>query len=239
MDIGVGRHGASHVDADGRGVDELGPRDPLGVHGPHVGGERCAGGRGVDRGNEALQHERGLARARDARHGHELTARNVNGKRLHGVDGVRLQVDATVLERFGDAAALNPSGPLPHHAPRPGEKRPDTAFRRAFHIRNRALCDHVPAAGAGNRSHLDEPVRLGEDALVVVDHHHGVAIGEEVAHDAHEAVDVRGMEADRGFVQHVEHAGGAVAHGARELHALALAGGEGGTCAVEREVAEP
>ena len=38
----------------------------------------------------------------------------------------------------------------------------------------------------------------------------------------------------RRLVQHVEHAGGAVAHGAGQLHALALAGGERGARAVER-----
>ena len=46
------------------------------------------------------------------------------------------------------------------------------------------------------------------------------------------------MQADRGLVQHVEHAGGAVAHRARQLHALAFAGGQRGARAIERQVAQ-
>ena len=47
------------------------------------------------------------------------------------------------------------------------------------------------------------------------------------------------VQADGRLVQHVEHAGRAVAHGAGQLHALALARGERGARAVEREVGKP
>ena len=43
----------------------------------------------------------------------------------------------------------------------------------------------------------------------------------------------------RRFVQHIQHAGGAVAHGAGQLHALPLAGGQRGGRAVERQIAQP
>ena len=46
------------------------------------------------------------------------------------------------------------------------------------------------------------------------------------------------MQADGRFVEHVEHAGGAVAHGTGQLHALAFAGRQGRSGAIEREVAE-
>ena len=72
----------------------------------------------------------------------------------------------------------------------------------------------------------------------MVDEDHRVAVGEQVIHHAEQAVDVGGMQADGGLVEHVEHAGGAVADGARELCALTLAGGEGGRRAVEREVSQ-
>ena len=47
------------------------------------------------------------------------------------------------------------------------------------------------------------------------------------------------MQADAGFVQHIEHPGGAVAHGAGQLHALALSGGKGRGRTVQREIAQP
>ena len=72
----------------------------------------------------------------------------------------------------------------------------------------------------------------------MIDHHHRVAVGQQVAHDTQQAVDVGGVQADGGLVQHVEHAGGAIAHGARQLHALAFAGGQRGACAIERQIAQ-
>ena len=56
---------------------------------------------------------------------------------------------------------------------------------------------------------------------------------------AAQAVDVGRVQPDGRLVQHVQHAGGAVAHGAGQLHALPLAGGERRARAVEREVAQP
>jgi hypothetical protein len=49
----------------------------------------------------------------------------------------------------------------------------------------------------------------------VIDQHDGVAVAQQVADDAVEAVDVRRMQADGRFVEDVEHSGGLVAHGAR------------------------
>ena len=46
------------------------------------------------------------------------------------------------------------------------------------------------------------------------------------------------MQTDRRLVEHIEDTSRAVAHGAGELHALPLAGGEGRGRAVERQVAE-
>ena len=72
----------------------------------------------------------------------------------------------------------------------------------------------------------------------MIDHHHRVAVSQQVAHNAEQAVDVGGVQADGGLVQHVEHAGGAIAHGTRQLHALAFAGGQRGACAIERQIAQ-
>ena len=97
----------------------------------------------------------------------------------------------------------------------------------------------MAAARTRHRAQLHDPVRVPEDVRVVVHHHHRVAIGQKVAHDVQKPVDVRGVQADGRLVQHVEHAGRAVAHGAGQLHALALARGERGARAVEREVGQP
>ena len=81
-------------------------------------------------------------------------------------------------------------------------------------------------------------VDLGENPRVVIDHDDGVAVGHEVAHDAQKAIDVGRVQADGGLVEHIEHTGGLVAHGARELDALALAGRERGARAVKTQVAQ-
>ena len=125
-----------------------------------------------------------------------------------------------------------------HHPFAPGQEGPDPACRVMLDVVHGSLGDDVPALGTGDRAHLHEPVGLGEDARVVVDHHHGVAVGDEVAHDAHEAVDVGGVQADAGLVEHVEHARRAVADASGQPHALALAGRERGARPVEREVAK-
>ena len=46
------------------------------------------------------------------------------------------------------------------------------------------------------------------------------------------------MQANRWFVEHVEHARGAVSHRTRKLDALALACGQGGARSVQREVSQ-
>ena len=58
-------------------------------------------------------------------------------------------------------------------------------------------------------------------------------------HHAPQALDVGGVQADGGLVQHIEHAGGAVAHRAGQLHPLALPCGKGGGLPVKGEVAQP
>ena len=72
----------------------------------------------------------------------------------------------------------------------------------------------------------------------MVDNNHGVAVIHQIAHHAHQAVDIGRMQANRRLVQHIKHACRSIAHHASKLHALALTRGERGTGAVEREVIE-
>ena len=85
-DAAVGCHRGAHVGADGRGVYEVGARDARGVKRRHVGGQRLARRRGRKRGNERLEHKRGLSGAGDARHGHQTPLGNVHAKRPHRVE---------------------------------------------------------------------------------------------------------------------------------------------------------
>ena len=101
-----------------------------------------------------------------------------------------------------------------------------------------SLRDDATAVRTRARAHFDDPIGGGEDLRVVVDQHDGIAVGNEVAHHAGQTDDIGGVKADGGFVQHIEDAGGAVAHGARKLHALAFPGGERGGGAVERQIAK-
>ena len=82
-------------------------------------------------------------------------------------------------------------------------------------------------------------VGVTEHPHVVVHEHHGVTVVQEVIYHTEQALDVGRVQADGRLVKHVEHAVRAVAHGAGELHALALARRKRGTRAVEAQIAEP
>ena len=73
----------------------------------------------------------------------------------------------------------------------------------------------------------------------MIHQYHRVTVLDQIVHDAGQAHDVGRVQADGRLVQHVEHAGGAVADRAGQLHALALTGGEGGRGAVQGEVIQP
>ena len=66
----------------------------------------------------------------------------------------------------------------------------------------------------------------------------GVAVRDQVMHDACESDDVGGVKPDGGLVQYVQDSCGAVAHCAGELHPLAFSGGQGGGGAVQRQIPE-
>ena len=72
----------------------------------------------------------------------------------------------------------------------------------------------------------------------MIDNNHGVAVIHQIAHYAHQAVDIGRMQADRRLVQHIQHTRRSVAHHAGKLHALALTRRQRGTGAVERKVIE-
>ena len=80
-----------------------------------------------------------------------------------------------------------------------------------------------PSAPATGPISIRWSARL-EHAHVMVHDHHGIAVRHQVVHHAEQPIHVRGMQADGRLVEHIQHAGGAVAHGTGELHTLAFAG---------------
>ena len=144
------------------------------------------------------------------------------------------QLDASVGEHVGGGDALAYA-----HGLLAGEEAADQRGGVRLYLGKRPLRDDPPAVSARARPHLHEPVCGGQDARVVVHHDHRVAVGEQIAHHLDEPVDVGGVQTDGRLVQHVQHAGGSVAHGAGQLHALALSGGQRGARAIEREIAQP
>ena len=97
----------------------------------------------------------------------------------------------------------------------------------------RARRHHRAAAAAAFRAHVDHPVGLGDDVEVVLDHDHAVAAIDQPVQHADQLCDVGHVQADGGFVEHVERvrrlvaaAADVVAHLAQfgdELDALRLA----------------
>lgn len=99
--------------------------------------------------------------------------------------------------------------------------------------------DDLAAVGAAFGAHVDNVVGAFDDVEVVFDDDHGVAAGDELLQDAHEAFGVVGVEAGGGLVEDVEGAaGGATGEFGGELDALGFAAREGGGGLAEADVAE-
>ena len=227
MDVGISRHRRAHVGADGRGVNQVGACDALGVDPAHMAWQALTSCLSLERRDERLEHQRRLTRTRNARHRDQATARDIDFERFDGMDGIGRHADMAPVEHFV-ISHLRPQA-LGLRA----QKRGNAAVLRLLDLIHRTGGDHITAARSGNGAHLDQIIGFRQYARVVVDNDHGVAVIHQIAHYAHQAVDIGRMQADRGLVQHIEHARRSVAHHAGELHALALTRGERGTCAIE------
>ena len=102
----------------------------------------------------------------------------------------------------------------------------------------RAAGDDLAAEAAGGGAEVEEAVGAGDDFAVVLDDEQRVAEVAEFVERGDEAGVVARVEADRGFVEHVEHAAEAAADLAGEADALGFAAGERGGGAAEREIGE-
>ena len=99
--------------------------------------------------------------------------------------------------------------------------------------------DDVAAVDAGAGADVEHVVGGADGVLVVLDHDHGVAEVAQALQRFEQPRIVALVQADRGLVEHVEHAGQAGADLRGEADALALAAGQRAGGAREREIIEP
>ena len=100
MDVGIGRHRRAHVGTDGRGVNQVGTRNALGIDPTYVSRQALAGCLRLERRDERLEHERRLTRTRNTRHRNQAAARDIDFERPNGMDGIGRHADMTLVEHF-------------------------------------------------------------------------------------------------------------------------------------------
>ena len=98
--------------------------------------------------------------------------------------------------------------------------------------------DDVAAVDAGAGADVEHVVGGADGVLVVLDHDHGVAEVAQALQGFEQARVVALVQADRGLVEHVEHAGEAGADLRGEANALALAAGQRAGGARQRQIIE-
>ena len=102
----------------------------------------------------------------------------------------------------------------------------------------RALIDDVAAVLACAWAEVDEMIGGAHHRVFVFDHHQRVSLVAQAVHDADEAIDVAGVEADGWFIEHEERAGERGAEAGREVDAFDFAAGQCARLTIEREVTE-
>ena len=100
------------------------------------------------------------------------------------------------------------------------------------------MCDQAATALAGTGADVDDVVGAADGVFVVFDHHQGVAFVAQFVQSVEQDLIVAGVQADRRFVQHVANALQVAAQLRSQADALSLAAGQGGSAAVQREVAQ-
>ena len=233
MHVGIGCNRRPDVHADWRRIDELRLTDALSRDRADVRGQCRPVDRGPERREQALEHERRLARTRHARHHRESPLRNPHAQRFDRMDRLRLKQDFAMLEKTVSRRLR------PHDRGSPRQIGPDHRIGIRLDLSDASFGNDATALAARLRAHLDDPIGLSQDVDVMIDEKDRVAVRHQVVHHGLEPLDVGGMEPDRRFVQHVEHARRAVAHGPRELHALPLARRERRGRTIKRQVSEP
>ncbi len=178
---------------------------------------------------QRVDQQRRLAAAGDAGDAGEQAERDF------GVDAFEI-VAARVddLERAARARLA-----LDHrHAQFAGEIFAGPGARRGDQVVDRAFRHDVAAVDAGAGADVEHVIGAADGVLVVLDHDHGVAEVAQAFQGFQQARVVALVQADRGLVQHIEHAGEAGADLRGQANALALAAGQRAGGAREREIIE-
>ena len=153
----------------------------------------------------------------------------------------RFEVLQIVLARAGDGEPLAGErtrlGAL-QHGGGAAEVAAGERCGRGHDLRRRALGDDVAAQAACAGAEIEHIVGVANGFFVVLDDQDGVAEVAESFEGLDQAVVIALVEADGGLVEHVENAAQAGADLRGQADALALAAGERGGVAVEREVVE-
>ena len=180
---------------------------------------------------EHISHQRTLAAPRHPGHTEEHAERKGNVDPLEIVVTHAAELDARSCWR---AALLR-------HLDRiaAGEKGSRQAALIGCHIVGRAGGDHLPPALARPGAKIDHPVGGPDRLFIMLDDDDGVPLVAQGFKRAEQLDIVAGMEADRGFVEHIEHAGEAGADLGCQPDALALAAGERGGPAFQRQISQP
>ena len=179
---------------------------------------------------ERVDQQRRLAAAGDAGDAGEQAERNL-GRDV-------LEVVAARVDHL-DGAAMVRRAPLRHlDLELAGEIFAGQRVRVAHDLGGRAFGDDVAAMHAGAGADVEDVIGEQDRVLVVLDHDHGVAEVAQALERVEQARVVALVQADRGLVQHVEHARQARADLRGEADALALAAGQRAGGAGQREVVE-
>ena len=177
--------------------------------------------------------QRTLAGAGDAGHADERAQRNLD------VD----VLEVVVRRAANDAAAGSPSwSPLLGHLDLlacPTGTAPVTLFGSAMTSLGRCRRPPPRRRARRARAEVDDVVGRPHRVFVVLDDDHRVALVAQLAERLQQPVVVAGVQADRRFVEDVEHADQPAADLAGQADPLHLAAGERRGGAVERQVVEP
>ena len=154
---------------------------------------------------------------------------------------VHVEVDQVVLAGAADAEpapVARPPSLRDRHLRLSTQVRRGKRALRLLDLVERPFRHHFATVLASPRPQVDDPVRLAHRFLVVFDQQDGVA---EVAHSL-ERLEQLGVvslvQADRGFVQHIEHTLQLAADLGGQPDALAFSSGERPRCSVQVEVTE-
>src|SRR5439155_18405884 len=179
---------------------------------------------------EDVADQGGFPRTGDAGHDRQDAQREL---------GVHVLQVVLARAQDGEKLALR-RGPRRRHGDRQasGEVLAGERLVRLSHLLWSPRGYEISAVAAGARAEVDHVVGAPDSLLVVLDHEHRVAEVAQALERPEQALVVARMQADRGLVEHVEHAAQLRADLCRQPNALAFAARERGGGAVEAQITQ-